>query len=103
MENTLLRILGDTQYYDTITVQKSVQALGELKSVAAVERIQKLYRQQSPIPGQIPNALFRMKCLIAVVNTLGADAREFLREVDLVEKDTAIRARLNDYKKQFNY
>jgi hypothetical protein len=103
VESTLVRMLKKTENYETITVQRCVVALGNLKSKIAVSTIKKLFRQQSPIPGQIPNPLFRRKCMIAVVQALGQDAVPFLKEIDRVESDNGIRAKLNEYKKQFDF
>ena len=98
-----LRMLTRTEYYETITVQRCVEALGRMKSKMSASRIQELFWQQAPIPGQVPNPLFRRKCMIAVVEALGEDAVTFLKKVDRQESDAGIRAKLNDYKKQFDF
>jgi hypothetical protein len=103
VERTLLRMLTRTEYYETITVQRCVEALGRMKSVMSANRIKALFWQQAPVPGQVPNPLFRRKCMVAVVEALGQDAVPFLKEVDVKEVDAGIRAKLNDYKKQFDF
>ena len=103
VEKTLIRLLQKTEYHETITVQRCVEALGRMKSKSAVSRIKKLYWQQAPVAGQIPNPIFRRKCMIAVVEAIGAEAVPFLKEIDRRESDAGIRAKLNDYKKQFDF
>lgn len=103
VEKTLTRILTKPIYYDTITLQKCVEALGTMKARNAMSIVQRLYWQPAPIPGQVPNPLFRMKCFVAVMDTMGAQAKDFMREVDVQERDTSIRRKLNEYKKLYPY
>ena len=79
VERTLIKILQKTEYHDNFTIQRCVEHLGQMKSRSAVSRIKKLFWQQAPIPGQIPNPIFRRKCMIAIVDTIGAEAVPFLR------------------------
>ncbi len=103
IEKTLIKFLQTTEYHTPITIQRCVEALGRMKSRAAVSRIKTLFWQQAPVPGQIPNPIFRRKCMMAVVEAIGAEAVPFLKEIDRRESDTGIRARLNEYKKEFDF
>lgn len=102
-EKTLVRILMKTEYFDPMTVQRCVEALGQAKTRSAASRIQKLYWQQAPVPGQVPNPIFRRKCMEAVVQILGQEAVPFLREIDKRESDASIQARLRELKNELDF
>ena len=103
VNKTLMQIL-DRPEHDLLTLQECTKFLGERKVRPAAKRLKELYwEQHSPHAGKVPNPLFRMKILNAVAKIEGADAVEFLKEVDRKEGDTSIRNRLNELRKQVSF
>ncbi len=100
---TLMQILSRPEH-DLLTQQECVKALGKLKVVAAIERLKSLYwEQHSPQAGRVPNPLFRMKILNAVIEIEGDKAAPFLKKIDRLEGNTAIQNRLTELRKEIAF
>ncbi|MEE2887284.1 MAG: hypothetical protein VX951_07615 [Planctomycetota bacterium] len=98
-----MQMLGHPEH-DLLTLQACTKFLGQRKVRPAVAQLKALYwDQHTPHAGQVPNPLFRMKLLNAVVEIEGQNAKEFLVEVDRKEGNTAIRNRLNELRKQISF
>lgn len=103
VNKTLMQMLGHPEH-DLLTLQACTKFLGQRKVRPAVAQLKALYwDQHTPHAGQVPNPLFRMKLLNAVVEIEGQNAKEFLVEVDRKEGNTAIRNRLNELRKQISF
>ena len=103
IDKTLMQIL-DRPEHDLLTLQACTKFLGERKVRPASKRMKALYwDQHSAHAGKVPNPLFRMKLLNAIAEIEGADAAEFLKDVDRKEGDKGIRNRLNELRKQISF
>lgn len=103
INTTLLQVLGRPEH-DLLTLQACAKFLGERKVSAASGRLKILYwEQHTPHAGKIPNPLFRMKILNAVVEIEGNAAKDFLQEIDRKEGNPAIRNRLNELRKRLSF
>jgi HEAT repeat protein len=76
MEDTLLQVLGRVEH-DAITIQECIEALGTRRCARAVDPIKKLYRDP-PLHQQ--NPLFLVKCVDAISEILGEEARPWLED-----------------------
>lgn len=103
INRTLMQIL-DRPEHDLLTLQACTKFLGQRKVRPAVGRLKAMFwDQHTPHAGKVPNPLFRMKILNAIVKIEGSDAKEFLKEVDRKEGDTSIRNRLDQLRKQISF
>ncbi len=76
MDETLLMVIGRAEH-DQVTIQECIKVLGERRCAAAIEPIQKLYKQP---PLHQENPLFLMHCVDALHAIGGESARPFLEE-----------------------
>ncbi|HEX5051791.1 MAG TPA: hypothetical protein VFZ65_08475 [Planctomycetota bacterium] len=76
IDETLLMVIGRSEH-DPITIQECVEALGKRHCAAAVEAIQRLYKNP---PLHQENPLFLVKCVDALHEIQGEGARSFLEE-----------------------
>lgn len=103
INTTLMQILNRPEH-DLLTLQACAKYLGKRKVLRAVSRLKALYwEQHTPNAGRIPNPLFRMKLLNAVIEIEGSKAKDFLQDVDKKEGNPAIRTRLNELRKDFSF
>lgn len=100
VDQTLMRLLK-LQDIDLIALQTCVTHLGERRYQPAAADIKQLYFKQQPVPGQVPNPIFRRKCVVAVDLIEGAKAKPFFAKVDQRESDLAIQELLNKIKLKY--